>query len=214
MGPPGGGKGTQAEHLAQKIHYDRFSTGSAFRAVAAQDTPLGKRVKETIENGFLAPPSMAAEIVTTAIADTVKRNKGIIFDGTPRTLEESKIVDEFFKKNGYGDPLVLLLDVDKNEMMRRISIRRFCLGVPTEFAVQTQDDEKRCLSLGGKLGTRTDDETPEKQETRWQEFQNQTQPAVERFKEQGNVHTFDGMQSIEDVHQAIINYIESTYDTP
>jgi len=207
MGPPGGGKGTQAELLAKKIGYKRFSTGDAFREVSRQDTELGKRVKEIIDNGFLAPPEMAAEIVTAAVAKHIEAGEGVIFDGTPRTLEEAKMVDEFFIKEGYGQPLVIYLAVDKEEMMKRNSIRKFCLGVSGDFPVVNVDDKRKCDELGGRVGTRPDDE-PEKFATRWDEFMNRTYPAVENYKSQDMVHEVDGMPSVEDVQASVIAVIQ------
>ena len=142
MGPPGGGKGTQAHRLAEKIGYSRFSTGDAFREVSRQDSELGRRVKETIDNGFLAPPEMAAEIVIAAVRTRIEAGEGLIFDGTPRTVEESKVVDDFFAEQGYGKPLIMYLAVDKNEMIRRNSIRKFCLGIAGDFPVVTDEDRE------------------------------------------------------------------------
>lgn len=127
MGPPGAGKGTQAKLLADKIGYHQFSTGSAFRNVAAQNTGLGRRVKEIIDNGYLAPPEMAAEIVTTAVQEHLECGQELIFDGTPRTVREAQIVDDFFTERGLGDPLPILLTVDKDEMMQRNAKRLFCM---------------------------------------------------------------------------------------
>ena len=115
MGPPGAGKGTQAQLLAEKIAYKRFSTGDAFREAARQDTPFGRKVKETIENGFLMPPESAAEVVINAIQKHIEAGDGLIFDGTPRTVKEAAMVDEFFDEAGYGKPLAIYLKVDREE---------------------------------------------------------------------------------------------------
>lgn len=206
MGPPGGGKGTQAELLSRKIGYKRFSTGDAFREVSRQDTPLGREVKKTIDNGYLAPPEMAAEIVKTAVKKHIDANEGLIFDGTPRTVEEAAIVDDFFVQQNYGQPLVIYLAVDKDEMIKRNSARKFCLGVSGDFPVIDEEDRKKCEELGGKVGTRPDDE-PEKFSTRWDEFMNRTYPVVEKYRLQGIVHEIDGMRNIPSVHAEIMNVI-------
>ena len=207
MGPPGGGKGTQAELLSQKIDYKRFSTGDAFREVSRQDTDLGRKVKETIDNGFLAPPEMAAEIVKTAVKKNLDAGEGLVFDGTPRTVEEARIVDDFFEKDGCGKPLVVYLVVDKEEMMRRNSIRKFCLGISGDFPVVTDEDKKRCEESGGTVGTRPDDE-PEKFMTRWNEFMNRTYPVVENYRKLGMVNEVDGMLSIGEVHASVMRIIQ------
>lgn len=207
MGPPGGGKGTQAELLAQTIGYKRFSTGDAFREVSRQDTELGRKVKETIDNGFLAPPEMAAQIVTAAVKKHIDEGESVLFDGTPRTVEEAKIVDDFFLKEGYGQPLVIFLAVDKEEMMKRNSIRKFCLGVSGDFPVVTDKDKEQCAAKGGTIGTRPDDE-PEKFATRWDEFMNRTYPVVENYRSLGIVNEVDGMASIDEVHESVMNIIQ------
>lgn len=208
MGPPGAGKGTQAELLAQKIGYVRFSTGDAFRAVSRQETDLGRRVKRTIDNGFLAPPSMAAEIVIEAVRKYVEAGQGLVFDGTPRTLEEGELVDDFFAKQQYGSPLVILLSVDRDEMERRNSRRRFCLGITGDFPVLNDEDTRRCAELGGTVGVRPDDD-PEKFSTRWDEFISRTKPVIEKYRKQGLVYEVDGMKSIEEVHNQVMNVIDS-----
>lgn len=202
MGPPGGGKGTQAEKLAKAYGYSRFSTGDAFREVSRQESELGRRVKNTIDQGILAPPEMAAEIVIEAVKKYVAEGKGVIFDGTPRTVKESKMVDEYFEKEGYGRPLVIYLAIDKDEMIERNSSRKFCMGVSGDFPVVTEEDKKKCEAVGGNVGTRPDDE-PEKFETRWSEFMNRTYPVVEKYRAQGIVSEVDGMESISRVFEEI-----------
>lgn len=207
MGPPGGGKGTQAQLLANKIGFNRFSTGDAFRHTARQNTELGRRVKKTIDNGILCPPEMAAEIVIAAIKKQTEAGTGLLFDGTPRTVEEAKMVDEFFAQQGYSEPLVIYLAVDKEEMIRRNSIRKFCLGVAGDFPVVNEKDEKKCLEAGGTVGTRPDDD-PAKFATRWDEFMTKTYPVVEKYRQQGIVHEVDGMPSVEEVQASVLEIIK------
>jgi adenylate kinase len=206
MGPPGAGKGTQAELLAQKIGYRRFSTGDAFRQAARQETPFGRKVKETIDNGFLMPPESAAQIVIAAIEQHIQAGHGLIFDGTPRTIKEAALVDDFFKKAGYGQPLAIYLKVDRDEMIRRNSQRKFCLGIAGDFPVLTDDDASRCEKLGGHVGTRPDDE-PAKFATRWNEFMEQTFPVVERYLAEGIAREVDGMPSVPEVHEKVMELV-------
>lgn len=208
MGPPGAGKGTQAELLAQKLGYHRFSTGDAFRSVSRQDTDLGRRVKETIDNGYLAPPEMAAEIVIEAVKEHMEAGRGLIFDGTPRTVEESVLVDKFFEGSGYGRPLAIYLVVDKDVMIERNSKRRFCLGIKGDFPVVTDEDRRKCDEAGGSVGVRPDDD-PEKFATRWNEFMTRTYPVIEKYKTEGILKEVDGMPSVEEVHGLVMRVIES-----
>lgn len=209
MGPPGAGKGTQAEMLAEKVGYKQFSTGNAFREVSARNSDLGRRVKETIDNGYLAPPEMAAEIVMTAVKKHLEKGEGLVFDGTPRTEGEAKIVDEFFEENNYGVPLPIYLEVDREEMERRNSKRVFCLDAEGgDFPVFTEEDKVKCEEKSGHEGRRLDDD-PEKFVTRWDEFQSQTHPVIENYKEKGILHEVDGMPSIEEVHGGVMEVVNS-----
>ena len=208
MGPPGAGKGTQAEKLAKEIGYHRFSTGDAFRAMARQDTPLGRKVNEIIHGkGKLMPGEDAAAVVIDAVKKFVSEDKGLIFDGTPRTIIEANIIDDFFKEEGYGRPLAILLDVDKEDMIARNTKRRFCLGIDNDFPVVGEEDEKRCAELGGRVDMREDDK-PEKITTRWEEFMNKTYPVIEQYEKEGILYRVDGTKSIEDVHKQVKQMIE------
>ncbi len=208
MGPPGAGKGTQARLLAEKIGYHQFSTGAAFRTLAGRDTKLGRRVREAIDNGYLASPKMAADIVIAAVKEHIERGERLVFDGTPRTSREALLVDEFFAQRGYGQPLVIYLDADKEEMIRRNARRRFCLGIEKDFPVLAEEDRLRCERLGGRVGVRPDD-TPEKYETRWSQFLGHTWPVVEKYRQEGISYEVDGMGSIEEVHKRVMGVIST-----
>lgn len=209
MGPPGAGKGTQAELLAQKINYHRFSTGDAFRAMARQNTPLGRMVNETIHGkGKLMPGEDAAHVVIEAIKNLAKDTHGLIFDGTPRTLIEANLIDAFFVAEGYGRPLAIVLKVDKEDMIARNSKRKFCLNIDNDFPVTNEAEAARCEKLGGVVGMRADD-AREKIEARWQEFTSKTAPVIAKYEAEGIVHEVDGKRSVQAVHEDIIKFIDS-----
>lgn len=210
MGMPGAGKGTQAERLSAAIGYKQFSTGNAFRSISRQDTDLGKRVKDTIDNGYLAPPEMAAEVVIAAIQDSVEHSTGLVFDGTPRTVRESEIIDAFFLEHGYGRPFIIYLEVEKEIMMERNSKRLYCMDVPEDFPVLDDADKARCASLGGNVGRRPDDES-EKFLTRYNEFMKHTYPVVEKYRAEQILQAINGTLSIEAVHKDVMRIIDQ-YD--
>jgi adenylate kinase len=212
MGAPGAGKGTQAEMLAQAIGYVRFSTGDAFREMARQNTPQGRKVDAIIHGqGKLMPPEEAAEIVMNAVKKYVKAGHGLVFDGTPRTVQEAAMVDEFFAANNYSRPLVIHLRTNKEDMIARNSRRQFCLGIEGDFPVVTDDDRRRCESLGGRVGMREHDQA-EKINVRCHEFKNKTWPVIEQYEREGVLHTVDGQQSIAEVHTAVMHIIHSFHD--
>lgn len=207
MGPPGAGKGTQAEMLAQEIGYHQFSTGDAFRAIREQDTDLGRRVKETYDKGILSPPEMAAEIVIDAVQKYMEKEVGLVFDGTPRTMKESEMVDDFFAHEQYGRPLAIFLKVNKDDMVARSAKRKFCLDVAQGFPVVTEKDEEKCQSIGGRVGVRPDD-APEAQETRWTEFMTRTYPVIEKYRNEGILEEVNGQLPIEEVHRNVMNVVK------
>ncbi|MCE9642792.1 MAG: nucleoside monophosphate kinase [Candidatus Andersenbacteria bacterium] len=210
MGMPGAGKGTQAEKLCAEIGYKQFSTGDAFRSISRQDTELGHKVKNIIDNGILCPPELAAEVVMAAIKDLVTEDAGLIFDGTPRTVRESEIIDEFFLEHNYGRPLAIYLEVKKEIMMERNAKRLYCMDVEGGFPVLDEEDKKRCQDMGGVVGQRPDD-APDKFMMRYNQFMEHTYPVVEKYREERILYTIDGTQSIEEVNREVMGII-SRYD--
>ncbi len=205
---PGSGKGTQAEMLAHDIGYERFSTGNAFRRIALEDTPFGREVKNTIDKGLLTSPEMATKVVLDAAADVVASNKGIIFDGTPRTIEEATAINAHFTDKGYGIPLVIFLEVNKETMIERNSKRRVCLHIDAEFPVTNPEEEQRCVSLGGTVGIRPDDEE-HIFATRYNQFMDLTHPVIMLHQEQHPEYFFriDGMVEPHRVHAAVMDVV-------
>ncbi len=208
MGPPGAGKGTQASFLAKELGYHQFGTGAAFRAVARQETDLGRQVREIMEQGKLCPPELAAQVVVAAVQEQVAAGKGIVFDGTPRTPEEAAIVDQWLKEQNYGRPFVVFLDIDRQHMEERNLKRRYCLGVQPDFAVLSEEDVIRCEQAGGTVGRRPDDE-PAMFETRWQQYTTLTKPVVDEYDREGILTKIDGRPAIEDVHAAVMKAVRS-----
>ena len=213
MGPPGAGKGTQAMMLAESIGYHQFSTGAAMRELAHQDTELGREVKNLIDNGILASPELAARIVTSAIEEYINEGTGLIFDGTPRTVAEAEIIERFFEEKGYGRPTVMVLNVEKEDMIERNSKRLYCLDVTPDFPIIHPEDEDRCKTLGGVVARRPDDD-PAKMGTRWEQFMKHTWPVIQKYRERGWVHEIDGKHAIEQVHGDVMRAIEELKHDP
>lgn len=209
MGMPGAGKGTQAEMLSHDIKYSQFSTGSAFRQIAREDSDLGRKVKHFVDNGFLTPPEIAADVVLAAVHERLVDGEGIVFDGTPRTLEEAEVVNKRLLEEGYGVPLVIYLEVEKNTMIERNSKRKLCLQVEKEFPVTTHKDELMCEKLGGVVGTRPDDEK-EKFTTRYNQFMELTYPVIELQKRNHPelFYRVNGLLEPHQVHALVMDIIK------
>lgn len=174
FGPPGAGKGTQAEKIASHFDIPHLSTGNIFRENIKNETPLGKKVKSILDSGQLVPD----ETVVDLVADELNKpayDKGVILDGFPRTVEQAKSLDQYLtNKNSQIDHFITL-DVPEEELIDRI------------------------LSRGEG---RTDD-TPEKIKTRLQVYRNETEPVLNYYKKKGAVKEIDGVGSIDDIFNRI-----------
>lgn len=208
MGLPGSGKGTQAAMLAKAIGYYQFSTGDELRTIARENTPLGIQIKSSIDNGYFAPPPLVAEIVKKTIAERLSRSQGIVFDGTPRTIEETEILDEFFLQQQYGRPLIIYLEAEKEAMIERNSKRKYCVGIDHGFPLTNEASYKRCEELGGSVGMRADDD-PKKFHIRYEQFIERTYPVIEKYKKENIVHTINGMDAPLAVHQNVMDIIKA-----
>ncbi|SEN56563.1 Adenylate kinase [bacterium A37T11] len=127
FGPPGAGKGTQSEKLINKYGFVHISTGDLFRAHINDETTLGKRVKELISAGHLVPDEITIAMLEGEI-DKKPDAKGFIFDGFPRTVIQAEALDIFLKNMGENINAVIALDVDQDELTRRISERQKISG--------------------------------------------------------------------------------------
>ncbi|MFN4145567.1 MAG: adenylate kinase [Runella sp.] len=135
FGPPGAGKGTQAAKLIEKYQLVHISTGDLFRMHIKEQTELGKRVKDLLDNGILVPDSVTIEM----LEEEVQKNpqaKGFIFDGFPRTVPQAEALDTFLASKGSNIKVVLQLDVNEEELKRRIAERHKISGRPDDDATK------------------------------------------------------------------------------
>ena len=137
VGPPGAGKGTQAERLIDYLTIPHLSTGDMLRAAVAAETPLGLNVKECMEGGKLVPDDVVTGIVCERIAEPDCQS-GCLFDGFPRTITQAESLDQFLNKRGTPLNLVLELAVEKEELMSRLLARKRPDDTPT--AIETRLD--------------------------------------------------------------------------
>jgi adenylate kinase len=122
FGPPGAGKGTQAQLISEKLNLFHLSTGEVLRKAVSEETELGLKVREIIEKGKLVPDDIMNEIVKDALINNRFEN-GFILDGFPRTIEQAKALSEIFEEFGFEDIKVLHLDIDEDELVKRLLLR-------------------------------------------------------------------------------------------
>jgi adenylate kinase len=182
LGPPGAGKGTQAERLVDQHGIVQLSTGNELRAEIKAGTPVGLRAKEIMDRGELVPDEVVLNIVSDRI-DRPNARKGFILDGFPRTVPQAVALDRMLKEKGLGLDAVVELKVDPGVLHQRIATR----------AAQAQE-------RGEPL--RADDD-PEVLKRRLEAYHEQTAPLVDYYRWQGTLKSVDGMAPIADVAKEI-----------
>lgn len=200
MGPPGAGKGTQAEKLIDEFKIPHISTGDMFRAAVSAGTELGKEAKKYMDAGGLVPDVVTIGIVREGLAKPECAN-GFILDGFPRTEEQAVALDGILKDLGIKLTGVVNISVPDSELVARVVGRRICKACGATYHVSFNPSkvEDVCDKCGGNLYQRNDD----KEETvvnRLHAYHEQTEPLIEYYKKQGLYNEIDGMQAIDKVY--------------
>jgi adenylate kinase len=203
MGPPGAGKGTQAERITKEYQIPHISTGDAFRLAMSQKTPLGVKAKEYVDAGKLVPDDITNGIVRERIALDDCRN-GFLLDGFPRTTAQAEALDEMLGSMGKKLDHVINLVVDMNLLLSRITGRRICksCGSTYHVAFNPPQTENVCDKCGGELYQRQDD-TEEKVGTRLSEYTSKTAPLLEYYEQKALLRQVNGEQEIDAVTKEI-----------
>lgn len=199
LGPPGAGKGTQAEKTAAKYALTHISTGDMLRAEMRQGTALGLAAKGFIERGELVPDDVIIGMVAARIRQPDCEN-GFLFDGFPRTVAQADALAAIT-----GIDCVINIDVPFEKLVARISGRRMCPDCGAAYHVSSYAADA-CKTCGGKLYQR-DDDKPETVENRLLVYDRQTRPLIEYYQQAGLLKTVDGDQAIDCVAAQIAEAI-------
>ena len=183
FGPPGAGKGTQAEKLIEKYGFNHISTGEVIREQIRKGTELGRSVQSYIEKGQLAPDGLVIDIIADYVAKH-KDAKGNIFDGFPRTTVQAKAFDEIMEKNGTPVSVMLSLEVPDEELVKRLLLR-------------------------GKESGRADDSNEWVIRDRIDVYKAQTAVVADHYKPQGKHHAVNGLGTIDEIFGRLCQEIES-----
>jgi adenylate kinase len=181
FGPPGSGKGTQSVKIAEEYNFAHISTGDIFRKNIKEKTPLGLKVQGIIESGELVPDELLIEILENAM-DQFDNIQGFVFDGFPRTTQQAKDLDMMLSKRGESVSLVLALEVNDDEILKRLL--------------------KRAELEGRK------DDTREVIENRIGVYNKQTQPLIDFYKEKDKFTSVEGIGSIDEIFKNICRIID------
>ena len=203
MGPQGAGKGTQAEFVSAKLNIPVFSTGNLYRKEIAAATPLGTRAKELIDQGKLVPDEITDELVAKTINEADVSN-GYMLDGYPRNLAQLEAYLKFDQPTH-----AILIELDDDEAVKRLSGRRTCEGCGKIFHVTNNPPKVAdiCDACDGSLVQRKDDQ-PEAIKERLRIYHENTEPMAEKFDELGILSRVDGSGSIEEVQKLILPIVE------
>ena len=182
LGPPGAGKGTQAQLLAAKYGIVQLSTGEMLREAVKSATPIGRKVQDIIARGRLAPDSLVVGIVGQRIAEPDARN-GFILDGFPRTVPQAAALDRMLAGKGLSLDAVIELRVNEESLLKRI--------------------ESRVAEMTARGEALRDDDNPEVLRTRLKAYRKETAPLIAHYRQQGVLRTINGMAPIAEVTEAI-----------
>jgi adenylate kinase len=181
FGPPGAGKGTQSENLINKYGLVHLSTGDILRSEIARGTSLGKKAKEIMDRGELVGDDIVIGMIESKL-DENSNAKGFIFDGFPRTAAQAVALDDLLQKKGTGISGMLALEVNDEELVKRLLLR-------------------------GQDSGRPDDKNEEVIRRRIQEYNNKTLPLKNYYNEQGKFHSIKGIGTIDEIFKSLVDRI-------
>ncbi len=207
MGPPGAGKGTQAEFLTEKYNIPHISTGDMFRAAVKEGTELGKKAKECMDKGQLVPDEVTIGIVKERLSkDDCK--EGFLLDGFPRTVEQADALTKILEELKLPNVRVLNINVPKEELVARAVGRRICKGCGKTYHLKFNPPRKEgvCDACGGELYQRADD-TAETMNERVSVYEASTKPLIEYYKKQGVYNEVDGKLAIDKVTTELVKLL-------
>lgn len=203
MGCPGAGKGTQSAKLQEYFHLQHISTGDVLRAEIASGSALGKKIAAVIDKGNLVPDDFIITMLENIVKST---DKGLIFDGFPRTVAQAEALDVMMRRLQREITQVVMINLPEEEVVGRISLRRQCKKCG-EILHVTSAQEDVCPHCGGELYTRPDD-TPARVKHRLEVYHRDTLPVKEYYQHSGKYVEINGDQTAEQVFEDIKNVLK------
>ncbi len=209
LGAPGSGKGTQAKKLMAEKNIPQISTGDILRAAVAAATEYGEQAKKIMDAGELVPDDVMLGIISDRLAEDDAAG-GFILDGFPRTQKQALDLEHLLEKTGQPLDSVVLMDVDFDVLMKRLTGRRTCslTGKLLNIYFSPQQELDACTESGGELIQREDD-NEETISNRLEVYRSQTEPLVEFYRGEGKLKVIDAAGSIDEVYErffAALNY--------
>lgn len=204
MGPPGVGKGTQATRLEEELNIPHVSTGNIFRTLLRAEDPIGIEVRKYLDNGLLVPDELTNQVVQTRFKDK-DIDKGFIFDGYPRNVNQAKAFNEYLKEKKLKIDFVINIDAEDEVIINRLGGRRVCPTCGTTYHLES--DRPKVDMLCDKDQTPLilrEDDKPETIKLRLDIYHKETKPLVEFYEKLGLLVNVDGSGTIEESHKQVI----------
>ena len=202
FGPPGAGKGTQAQLLIDQFGLEHVSSGDLFRHNLRQGTPLGLRAKEYMDQGVLVPDDVVIDIVLDRVM-AIKPEDGFILDGFPRNTRQANELEAALATRSRELNRVLHIAVSEPELVRRLGGRFVCRQCQAPHTLESPEAPQPCGRCGGELYQR-DDDRPEAVQKRIDVYREETMPVLEFYRERGLLADVPGLGAVEDVNQRIV----------
>lgn len=201
LGPPGAGKGTQAQRICNALNIPQISTGDILRRAIKEQTPTGLKAKSYIDAGKLVPDDVIIDIVRDRLAQDDAKN-GYILDGFPRTVPQAEALEGIANIDAVID-----LDVADEKLIARLSGRRVCLKCGATYHVSMLDGKTTCAACGEDLVQRDDDKA-ETVLNRLTVYHNQTAPLVDFYQNKGLLRVIDGDQDMDTIFASIMAIVK------
>lgn len=201
LGPPGAGKGTQAQRICNALNIPQISTGDILRRAIKEQTPTGLKAKSYIDAGKLVPDDVIIDIVRDRLAQDDAKN-GYILDGFPRTVPQAEALEGIANIDAVID-----LDVADEKLIARLSGRRVCLKCGATYHVSMLDGKTTCAACGEDLVQRDDDKA-ETVLNRLTVYHNQTAPLVNFYQNKGLLRVIDGDQDMDTIFASIMAIVK------
>jgi adenylate kinase len=203
FGPPGAGKGTQADRLRIDFRLPFISTGDMLRGNVKDETDLGVKAKEYMDKGDLVPDDLIVAMARDRLSEPDAQD-GFILDGFPRTIEQAKALDRQLEELKRRVTAAVLIDTPDEEVIRRLSGRRVCVKAGHNYHVEFDPPKREgvCDQDGSRLIQR-DDDKPDVIRNRLEVYHDQTEPLIDYYDQQGLMRRIDGTRSPDEVHDHI-----------
>ena len=202
FGPPGAGKGTQAQLLRDRLKVAHISSGDLFRHHLGKGTPLGLRAKEYLSKGELVPDEVTIDIILDKVL-SLESAQGFILDGFPRNQHQGEVLEEALGVRSRPLDKVVYIDVPEPELLRRLGGRYVCHECQAPHTVEPGAAPGDCQRCGKQLYQR-DDDRPEAVRKRIEVYQSETLPMLDFYRQRGLLTEVDGVGTVEAVYNGVL----------